>query len=407
MAAGRAPGPATESRLGILRASHGYFGRFARSGVPWLIPGVLLIVGGVAYWRADSRTTLRAAAKESRAVPDAPVASPWRATGAPATQPQARAAAAPSTAFRAGGDDEASPRTLSEQRMRLFQRLANEPGFDAATVARVRAIFDESAVLGQGNPALTQHPMTRRVCEEVRTGAAEIFPSHTRCQAANMVTVYNPEAGDTADSARLCIDQFEFPNVACEYPVVHATAREAALLCEALGKRLCDAHEWEGACAGALHPAADEYAWGHARPVMTWLHNRDRQVVWAYGHTKNHALCATGSRKRAGCRGGYRTCSSDTYPTGAFPECVSRFGVYDQHGNVAEHMSLPLSAEQLAAPGRYGATEMKGSWFIFASHEAHEDDCRWRAKDWHPSAVMDRDSHSNYHLGFRCCKSVE
>ena len=23
---------------------------------------------------------------------------------------------------------------------------------------------------------------------------------------------------------------------------------------------------------------------------------------------------------------------------------------------------------------------MKGSWFIFQHHEAHEDDCRWRAR---------------------------
>ena len=26
---------------------------------------------------------------------------------------------------------------------------------------------------------------------------------------------------------------------------------------------------------------------------------------------------------------------------------------------------------------------MKGSWFIFAGYEAHEDDCRWRAPAWH------------------------
>lgn len=26
------------------------------------------------------------------------------------------------------------------------------------------------------------------------------------------------------------------------------------MLCQAMGKRICDAHEWEGACAGALLP---------------------------------------------------------------------------------------------------------------------------------------------------------
>ena len=61
-----------------------------------------------------------------------------------------------------------------------------------------------------------------------------------------------------------------------EYPVVHVSAREAALLCEAEGKRLCDAHEWEGACAGAVRPAEDEYDFRDARPLATASHNRTR-----------------------------------------------------------------------------------------------------------------------------------
>jgi len=371
-------------------------GLLASSAVPWTLAGLLVPLGLAVSWQLAVREDVHVG-------PHASIRSARRATDAPEAP---RPAAEPS-ASAVGGEDEPLPRTLAEQRMRMFQRLAEEPGFDAASLARVRTIFEDSPVLGQGNPELTRHAMSRRECKQIRASAGNLFASHARCHAANMVTVYDPQAGGTVASARLCIDQFEFPNVPCEYPVVHATAREAALLCEALGKRLCDAHEWEGACAGAVHAAADEYAWGQPRPVMTWLHNRDREIVWAYGHTKNHALCATASRKREGCRGGYRSCSSDTYPVGAFPNCVSCFGVYDQHGNVAEHMNLPLDAQQLAALGRYGATEMKGSWFIFSSHEAHEDDCRWRAKDWHPSAVMDRKSHSNYHLGFRCCKDIE
>jgi hypothetical protein len=49
---------------------------------------------------------------------------------------------------------------------------------------------------------------------------------------------------------------------------------------------------------------------------------------------------------------------------------------------------------------------MKGSWFIFDSYRAHEDWCRWRAPYWHGSRVMDPKSHENYHLGFRCCKTL-
>ena len=79
-----------------------------------------------------------------------------------------------------------------------------------------------------------------------------------------------------------------------------------------------------------------------------------------------------------------------------------------QHGNAAEHMSLPLAPEQMSSRGsrELGVTEMKGSWFIFDRYRAHEDWCRWRAPYWHGSRVMDPASHHNYHLGFRCCKTI-
>jgi len=78
----------------------------------------------------------------------------------------------------------------------------------------------------------------------------------------------------------------------------------------------------------------------------------------------------------------------------------------DLHGNVAEHMNLPMRPNQMGSVGGHGFTEMKGSWFIFATTEAHPDDCRWRAPDWHGSAVLSPRSHSNYHLGFRCCRDL-
>jgi hypothetical protein len=83
--------------------------------------------------------------------------------------------------------------------------------------------------------------------------------------------------------------------------------------------------------------------------------------------------------------------------------------VYDLNGNAAEHMNLPLAADQMASRGStsLGYTEMKGSWFIFDRYRAHEDWCRWRAPYWHGSRVMDPKSHENYHLSFRCCKTLD
>ncbi len=46
------------------------------------------------------------------------------------------------------------------------------------------------------------------------------------------------------------------------------TARDAVLLCEAVGRRIGDAHEWEGAWAGAVREPDREYAWGQSRAEM-------------------------------------------------------------------------------------------------------------------------------------------
>jgi formylglycine-generating enzyme len=195
--------------------------------------------------------------------------------------------------------------------------------------------------------------------------------------------------------------------VPCEYPVVHVRASEAAAICRAVGKRICDAHEWEGACAGALRSPEVEYEWGRPRIEAAWYHNYKREKVWSYGAAKDHAMCGTGSFRTPDCPGGgYDRCGSNTYPAGAFPGCKSPLGVFDMHGNAAEHMNLPTLPGELARHGDGGFTEMKGSWFVFQSVEAHEDDCRWRAPSWHETRLANASSHHNYHLGFRCCRDL-
>lgn len=232
-----------------------------------------------------------------------------------------------------------------------------------------------------------------------------------------MVAIHEAGSGQSAANAEVCIDRFEFPNAACEYPVVWTRASEAAAICSAMGKRLCDAHEWEGACAARLLPAVLDYGFDelppglqHASPRERRLflehhHNQRREVVWAYGEAHRTDVCATNAPKTAGCTDAeYDRCGSNTFPAGAFPECKSPLGVYDLHGNVAEHMSVPTVPDEL---GGRGFTEMKGSWFSFGDHHPHPDDCRWRAKNWHGSRVDDPMSHRSYHLSFRCCKDLK
>lgn len=274
-------------------------------------------------------------------------------------------------------------------------------------------------VPGPGNPAVSKHPMTKEQCQAKlnKLGVNYKNPAFEKiCGGPYMAPLYDPKTQKPQD-AKACIDQFEFPDVPCEYPTVWVKAAEAAALCESKGKRLCDAHEWEGACAGQLLPpdyAFDTFVGASAAAKIKGRRaaknaKENHQKVWAYGPTRQKGICGMGSFKSAGCNGGsWSGCGSNTYPAGAFPQCKSKLEVYDQHGNAAEHMNLPTEPSEMASLGSQtlGHTEMKGSWFIFDSFYAHPDHCRWRAPYWHGSRVRSASSHMNYHLGFRCCKSL-
>ncbi|MRG91204.1 SUMF1/EgtB/PvdO family nonheme iron enzyme [Polyangium spumosum] len=348
--------------------------------------------------------------REKEAAPTAPAsASAAPSVAAPAPPPKEPEAPAPKAfaPLPPLPDEDLYPDTLEEQREALFRRMVSMLHVTDEQMATVRAIFQRSPVLGQGNPKVTKHPMTRKACREARNAAGGFEQDEPMCGAPFMAPVYDGLAGEKEADARVCVDRYEFPGIPCEHPVTGPTAKEAAELCEAIGKRLCDAHEWEGACAGAVHAPEQEYSFDRPRKESKDLHNRDRELVWAYGRAKDHSKCATKSRKSKGCTSsGWKRCGTNTFPAGSFPECRSPFGVYDQHGNVAEHMNLPLRPGELTSRGGTGQTEMKGSWFIFSEFEAHPDDCRWRAPDWHATRVTDPNSHGNYHLGFRCCKSI-
>jgi formylglycine-generating enzyme required for sulfatase activity len=314
----------------------------------------------------------------------------------------------------------AAATTLAERNALLLRQMEEVHGLGEAQMAEIRAIFARSGVIGQGNPAISEHPATPQQCR-ARLDERGITYADPRfeaiCGAPYMAPLYDP-AREAPEDARACIDQFEFPGIPCTYPVVWVRAREAAELCAAVGKRLCDAHEWEGACAGSLQPP--DYRFDLAQGVapsdavarMRSAHNRAHEATkrWSYGPAYQTGICGAASRKSPTCDGGgWSRCGSNTYPTGHFPDCRSALQVFDLHGNAAEHMNLPLTEAQMASRGstELGHTEMKGSWFIFDSFRAHEDWCRWRAPYWHGSRVMDPKSHANYHLGFRCCTTLD
>ena len=319
----------------------------------------------------------------------------------------------------AGADTAAAATPLQQQNEALFREIQAVRHLADRQIQAIRHIFAASGYVGQGNPAITQHPETPEQCRATLDEQHITYenPDFERiCGAKYMAPLYDPTR-QKPEQAKACIDQFEYPDMPCAYPVVWVKAREAAQICAAEGKRICDAHEWEGACAGRLEPP--DYRFDLAQGVepkdavarMRSAHNRAYRASksWSYGPEYQRGICAAASTKTEGCNGGsWKDCGSNTYPAGSFPACHSSFGVYDLNGNAAEHMNLPLDPSQMASRGstELGYTEMKGSWFIFDTYHAHEDWCRWRAPFWHGSRVMDPKSHANYHLGFRCCKTL-
>jgi len=310
--------------------------------------------------------------------------------------------------------------SLQQNNEVLFRQLHDIRGLSNDQVNQVRGIFRRSGRIGQGNPKITRHPLTPDQCR-ARNVAQQLGTNRARnlriCGAKNMVPLYDPRTQRPED-ATSCIDAFEFPNIPCTYPVVWAKANEVAEICAAVGERICDAHEWEGACAGALEPPDYRFdlAGGSSQKGavarMRAAHNAKYGSTqnWSYGPQYRAGICGTGSKKTAGCGGGeFNNCGSNTYPTGSFPDCKSPLGVYDLNGNAAETMNLPLAPNQMASTGstKLGVTELKGSWFIFDTYRAHPDWCRWRAPFWHETRVLSPASHGNYHLSFRCCKTLQ
>ena len=298
----------------------------------------------------------------------------------------------------------------------LLQKIVDRYKPDAKANKKLENIILNSKFISQGNPSASKYAMTKKECLAKKTNH-QIKGAEKICKDAYMAPLYDPKKEKMKD-AKVCIDQMEFPNIPCEYPVVWTLSKDADAICKALGKRLCDAHEWEAGCAGekpvaryAFDKLNDKMDMETKQKVLRTHHNKSRKILWSYGKKQDHSKCATSSRKSKVCNMDHKpkefeTCGSNFYPTGAFPECKSSLGVYDIHGNAAEQMNLPFSKKELASKGGLGVTELKGSWYIFNNFKAHQDDCHWRAPDWHLNTVQKSNDQHN-HLGFRCCANVD
>jgi hypothetical protein len=307
-------------------------------------------------------------------------------------------------ADRDGGDDAGGPADdpmafhfeTREELLALFS-IKRPPKRDSNADGFLLKSFGpgSASLINQGNKALAKHAISRAKCLAGLSGLTlQTEEQKATCGGfENMVPVWK-----RGKKPKVCIDVFEFPNKPCELPLVWVAPVQAKVICELQGKRLCSQEEWTLAC--------------NADP------EGGKPSKFAYGDEMDLDICNTnkpGATYGAGCdphsaSTAWKTCSTNTEPTGSFPKCRSRFGVFDQHGNVAEIMTR-------LDPDGQTYDQLKGSAFFYTDvarkpnerppkgRETYPDHCAYEPR-WHVE-LMTEAWHNNYHLGFRCCKSVK
>ena len=368
---------------------------FGRVSTGALVLGALAAVAGcprtVPLPTPSRETPPLASAVPSVVVPDAHEETEADSAVSHATAPDAEAP------IDASDDAEALHRGTKLELLELFPIAAKTDRERAA--AETYLGYSVGHVVGrisQGNKAMARHAIGKRTCLEGLRGLLQTEEQRATCGADNMVPIY--KNGDKT-TAKYCIDQFEFPNQPCELPMVWVTPAQAQRVCQIAGRRLCTQDEWTLACKGDPEGKKDQvYAYGDALDLTICNTNKPHP----FGPDGRNWLCYVHDAEST-----WKTCETDTEPSGAFPRCRSRFNVFDQHGNVAEIMT------------RGTLTQLKGSAFFYVDvarehnkpqpkdnpRETYPDHCGYDPR-WHVE-TLDVAQHVNYHLGFRCCKDVK
>jgi sulfatase modifying factor 1 len=166
-------------------------------------------------------------------------------------------------------------------------------------------------------------------------------------------------------------------------PQGYISGKQAAMVCENAGKRLCEVDEWVLACRGPNHT---RYPYGDVRkpnvcndrfkvldhhPVpILWkkdpLDPTDPKLMWHPRFMNDPRLLEI---------------PNTTMPTGARSQCTNDYGVYDMVGNQHEWVEDP-----------------EGTFFggFFMDTYQNGEGCEYRTKG-HPFEYHD------YSTGFRCC----
>ena len=166
-------------------------------------------------------------------------------------------------------------------------------------------------------------------------------------------------------------------SVAGVVPQAYVSGAQALAACRQTGKRLCAPVEWRAACGGRegyAFPYGPDRVPGRCHdsgvnPMLNY-HADTQATGWGpleLNDPRNIELDGTLAK------------------TGAFPECVNDFGLYDMVGNLNEWTSDPNGTFQ-------------GGYWLDTS--LHGDGCAYRT-------IAHAFDYRDYSIGFRCCADPE
>jgi len=195
-----------------------------------------------------------------------------------------------------------------------------------------------------------------------------------------VISTNGPCPGDMVQVFGFCIDRYEAPNVAGEYPLVMESSAGAEKWCADHGKRLCGEDEWERACSGResfAYPYGVIHEEAACADEKTWIEKDEPTITQWPEKPAMGEVTRLYQAERSGTRAA----------------CVSGFGAYDMTGNVEEwvvgdkkrHHTYEHVLKGCYWSGCYGGSKPTCT----STNAAHADAFKF------------------YETGFRCCRDAK
>jgi hypothetical protein len=168
-------------------------------------------------------------------------------------------------------------------------------------------------------------------------------------------------------------------NEAGVVPQGYISQLEAAVACQAAGKRLCSGAEFRTACSGP--DGGDWYPYGGQVDIPGYCNEgKGSMLPTLFGNDASAWTYADFNDPRL------NQIDGGLAPAGSYPRCASPDGVFDCMGNLIEWGSDPVdvSGHGRLRGGHYGDSELNGPGCLYVT-SAHDP------------------AYHDYTTGFRCC----